>query len=640
MCGDWWVRACVTLTWLSAAMAAQAVGVGPGQGVRFMQQSHAHAGGIDANTAIGTVAVDTYRLRDSFGLASGYVNVATSRGWVVRNLPVLAESTYPYLTVAADFDLGVNKGTALATLSAKVDYSVSPLLSYSVTPSDTYEVAPMTLSLGGVAAKPVLGAPSPPDLTSILFGNPTGNDTVIQFDHPNIESAKNACYPTAVANSLDFLRKTAGLPVPHEHKPGLKPSVSPGDNSLVGQLDETMDRQATDRRNGSGVFGGLAGKLKYLARNGLQSRVQVSHFGTFNDDNGAADVSVSEGGVTMKSTAKGAKVNFDTLLEAMRDGQNCEAVYAWGTGAHAVDLVGAGKTRGEPWLIHSSDLNQNSDSDGAGPTGLRFEYLNDPDNDGDLNLSGGSKELMFVVCEKALPPPVSLTSIETIDPGNHAPFVPRVPGAITVVIGPGRSITLSGTASWLPMSGTIDANGNVNASSLSTTAGRSNVRSEFAGVYNNGVLSGLFSVGTRGELQGTPISWRVRGVAPLEEPQLRMRMSGYLDRIELAADATVKPSITLKPGRLQGQTADWWLVAQTADGTLYSYDLASMSWKTGLSAVYTGALFDVSFFSLPSLRGLPSGSYDFYFGVDTVPNGILELDKTTYHKTRLTIGPS
>ena len=65
-----------------------------------------------------------------------------------------------------------------------------------------------------------------------------------------------------------------------------------------------------------------------------------------------------------------------------------------------------------------------------------------------------------------------------------------------------------------------------------------------------------------------------------------------------------------------------------------------MLWKTGLSAVYTGALFDVSFFSLPSLRGLPSGSYDFYFGVDTVPNGILELDKTTYHKTRLTIEPS
>lgn len=510
---DWRVRACVTLTCLWAAMAAQAVNVGPGQGVRFMQQSHAHAGGIEANTAIGTVAVDTTRLRDNFVQSSGYVNVATSRGWVVRNLPVMAESTYPYLTVAADFDLGINKGTALATLSAKIDYSVSPLLSYSVTPSDTYEVAPMTLSLGGVAAKPVLGAPLPPDLTSILFGNPTSNDTVIQFDHPNIESAKNACYPTAVANSLDFLRKTAGLPVPHEHKPGLKPSVSPGDNSLVGQLDETMGRQATDRRNGNGVLGGLAGKLKYLARNGLQSRVQVRHFGTFNEDNGVADVSVTEGGVTMKSTAKGAQVNFDTLLEAMRDGQNCEAVYAWGTAAHAVDLVGAGKTRGQPWSVHSSDMNQSSDSDGAGPNGLRFEYLNDPDNDGDLNLSGGSKELMFVVCEKALPPPVTLTSIETIDPGNHTPFVPRVPGAIT----------LSGTANWLPMSGTIDASGNVSANSLSTTAGRSNVRSEFAGVYRDGVLSGLFSVGTRGELLGTAISWRVRGVIPPEDPQVRMR---------------------------------------------------------------------------------------------------------------------
>lgn len=95
----------------------------------------------------------------------------------------------------------------------------------------------------------------------------------------------------------------------------------------------------------------------------------------------------------------------------------------------------------------------------------------------------------------------------------------------------------------------------------------------------------------------------------------------------------------MKPGRLLGQRADWWLVAQTADGTLYSFELASQSWRAGLTAVYTGELFKVPFFSAPSLRGLPGGSYDVYFGVDTLPNGILGLDKTTDHKTRLTIRP-
>jgi len=81
-------------------------------------------------------------------------------------------------------------------------------------------------------------------------------------------------------------------------------------------------------------------------------------------------------------------------MDALKKGKDVELTYDWGTGAHAVDVVGAGITNGKPWIIHVSDLDQNSDSKGAGPSGLSFEWLNDPDKDGKLNLSGSNKEIV------------------------------------------------------------------------------------------------------------------------------------------------------------------------------------------------------------------------------------------------------
>lgn len=620
----------------TACLPVHALSVGPGQGVRFLQQDYVTATALVSNTELGTVELDLNQLRKTTGMASGYLNVATNKGWVVKNLPVLAENVYPYSRISAEIDLGVSKGTDLATLSASVDYSATLLSAYSGTFS-SYGVEATTVSIGGAGTTPVTASPSVPNLTDILFGDQTGNDTVTQFDHPNIEAATNQCMPMSVANSLQFLEDTTGLRVPHEHKPGLKPSVSPGDDSLVGQIEEAMGRSVTDRRHGSGVWG-LQGKLRYLAQNNLAGSVSVKHWGSGDSNSGANHASVTVGGVTASSTAGGVAINFDALLEAMREGQNCEVVYSWPDGAHAVDVVAAGKTRGKPWLVHASDLNQSSDSEGAGPTGLKFEYLNDPDGNGLQNLSGSNKEITQVICEKYVPPPATVTVIETMDPAGHSCCVNPPPPTV-VVQSSGSSLKLTGSASWLPLQGTLASNGVFDLSSSSTVAGFDRVISRFTGTFANGSYDGTITVGTQGELYGQSISYRVQITPAGATLRPSIRVNGFRREVAANAGEMLKVSIGMEAGPSVGQPGDWWLVVVTADGQVYSFDLLSMAWRPGLASLYTGPLFSFPYFGLPTLDGLPQGTHSFFFAFDSVPNGSLDTSWLVYDRTSLTVRP-
>ena len=53
----------------------------------------------------------------------------------------------------------------------------------------------------------------------------------------------------------------------------------------------------------------------------------------------------------------------------------------------------------------------------------------------------------------------------------------------------------------------------------------------------------------------------------------------------------------------------------------------------------TAPLVDLQHFALPSFDGLPAGVYTFYFGIDSSPNGLLDLSSATYEKTVLTVRP-
>ncbi|OGA19724.1 MAG: hypothetical protein A3H32_20190 [Betaproteobacteria bacterium RIFCSPLOWO2_02_FULL_63_19] len=627
------IRILVVLAFSLASISLWALDLTPGQGAVFTQVSYPDISG-GANTSIGMIRLDLNTLRNQTGMLSGYVNVATDKGWVVRNVPVFAENVYPYSAISTAFDLGVQIGTAVTQLTAAVQYTEDLKTSFSATPATVFPVAPRNLSMGGAGVSG--GGPlTTPNLTDVLFADPTNNDTYIQWDHPNAEAANNQCMPMSVANSLQYLKDTQGLNLPHEHKAGLK-----GDNTLVGQLDTSMNRtvpDTTNRRdpNATGVWG-LQGKLTYLATNNLNGRISTTHWGVGGPDSGANNVSQTVNGVTATSTGKGSTVNFDQVRAALKEEQDCELVVSWAAGgAHAVDIVGAGVFNGQLWILEASDVDQGDDAKGAGGSGFLFHWLTKPAGSTQYEWDGNKIEQ--VICEKYIPPPPTETFSIFSDPAGHSCCVDVPPSTLDISLGAfaGATLSINGSASWMPLSGTIGSDGTFSLTGSGTVAGFSNVSSSFTGSVTNTGYSGKVTVGTQGELYGTPISWNVTITDPTVAARPAVRMNGFRHDYAALASDLLRLSVSMKAAAQAGPSVDWWMVTVGPAGVFY-FDLAAMSWKSGLVPTYTGPLGDLPFFALPYLN-LSAGTYDIYFGFDTVPNGSLDMQSATYDMVRVTV---
>jgi hypothetical protein len=616
---------------------AWAVNLGTANGVTFSQISYAGEPTL-ANTPVGWMQVDLNQLRSSTGLAAGYLNVATAAGWVVRNTPVLAESVYPYSRINTRLNLGVALGTAVTQLTATVSCTATLLTTFNATPATVFAVTGFTMSIGGGQGVSAGGPVTPPTFTDVLFSNPSSNDAIIQYDHPNEQAAANQCAPMSVANSLQYLKDTQGLPVPHQHTLGLK-----GDNTLVGQLDTAGNRPATSRTVGSGQWL-LQTKLNYVAANNLQDRIVTTQWGASGPDSGAANQSATVNNNTATAIGKGGTINIDQVMDALREGQDCEMVYHWGganPGAHAVDLVGAGRHNGSPWMLVTSDVvqsNQAIDGDvrGAGPAGMEFEYLGTPDANGVYTSSGGNV-IDQVLCEKVVPAPVTETVTSVTDPAHHFSFVDSPPPKVRVML-TGSNMWVTGEASWLPMWGTLSPNGSFSLASTATVAGFPNVTNSFIGTVQGDNYVGSITLGTGGQLPtGQSISFGVTIPRVVDGPKFAMRLNGFRHHIEIGSSELLRPSLSVKAGSMAGTMGDWWIVSASAAGFSH-FDLGTFSWQPGIAPTFTGPLFDLSFFALPYLS-VPDGSYDFYFGFDAVPDGALSFSSLAFERTTATFAP-
>jgi len=96
-------------------------------------------------------------------------------------------------------------------------------------------------------------------------------------------------------------------------------------------------------------------------------------------------------------------------------------------------------------------------------------------------------------------------------------------------------------------------------------------------------------------------------------------------------------TVSLDSGGRNGDQADWWLVANTPFG-LYYFDAGFGSWMPGLGVTYQGPLLSLSPpFEILSISGLPIGTYTFYFGVDMLMNGSLDMDQMYYDGVVVTV---
>jgi hypothetical protein len=362
---------------------------------------------LDSNT--GRVTVDLTTLMSAAGIASGFLNVATSLGWVVQNLRL--PHGFPFPTVGTAFDLGSMSGVDVTTLDAVVTFSCGL---FEVTPTGTPTAFPVTaVGFNGEGSGPLPVTPqpiAPPPVSPIPDFREGGTFECVQPNSKpserNVQAAWNQCLPAALANSFQWIEDTYGVQFPNDNVPGLNPDNSPGDVSLVGQFDKFVKRDAKsrvgrcdnapnqdctdnsgcpaggvcERPPGTLLAEGARGKLRYLDDKKI-TNIEVQHQGL-----GTGDIHEANG----VSKDRGPLVTAEFIINEICRGQNVELDWAYpGGGGHTVDVVAAGLTGGKPWIKYLSDhLQTNRDpTDSLGTTQVDRSPLRDTDGDGRLNLT-------------------------------------------------------------------------------------------------------------------------------------------------------------------------------------------------------------------------------------------------------------
>ncbi|MBI2877425.1 MAG: S8 family serine peptidase [Candidatus Tectomicrobia bacterium] len=120
-----------------------------------------------------------------------------------------------------------------------------------------------------------------------------------------------------------------------------------------------------------------------------------------------------------------------------------------------------------------------------------------------------------------------------------------------------------------------------------------------------------------------------------------VKANGADGPIQVAQKDLLTVSLRLAPNLQNGKSVDWWVVATTPlfpPNDLFFYHL-TQGWIPGLSVTYQGPLFTLSPMEVLRMTGLPVGSYTFYFGVDTNPNGTLDMGAAFYDRVQVTVTP-
>jgi hypothetical protein len=358
-------------------------------GLSFYQIDYIFEDGKIIDSYIGEILIHEVTLTSHFGIPTGYLNVMTPLGWVVQNLLVTSEVVnegLPYVSCKFHLREGPPFGINVNTLDAYIDFSPTPLPEFYGEFFTSFPVKGTTVYLTG----PYFIPSAPPLLEFICF--PTIN--CLQDGHPNIQAAKNQCGPAACANSLQYLenKHPKKIKIPHENKPGLK-----GDNTLVGQLDETMERVANSRTSGGGVKTPqyIKGKLKYLEKTGLGQCIKVKHQSKW------AKKDITVGNLTSKN--KGGtegKVTFDFIFNEVCAGEDVEIKLLWPNGgAHFVEVTGAGWSCGKPYIRHVSDqqqTHQGDPNDKKGCDKTQFDWVED-DGKGGVKVVKGSSPVGTII---------------------------------------------------------------------------------------------------------------------------------------------------------------------------------------------------------------------------------------------------
>lgn len=110
--------------------------------------------------------------------------------------------------------------------------------------------------------------------------------------------------------------------------------------------------------------------------------------------------------------------------------------------------------------------------------------------------------------------------------------------------------------------------------------------------------------------------------------------NGFSAPLSVAVGQRVELLITANHGQDVGQK-DWWILAATDVGWYY-YNLAT-GWQPGFQVSYQGPFTSLGMTQVMDTTGLPAGNYWFYFGVDNIKDGLMQLESVNYDVIAVTV---
>jgi hypothetical protein len=121
------------------------------------------------------------------------------------------------------------------------------------------------------------------------------------------------------------------------------------------------------------------------------------------------------------------------------------------------------------------------------------------------------------------------------------------------------------------------------------------------------------------------------------DPVPDIKANGSDGPITINRSDTLAITVEFDKGSFAGFEADWWLVAMTPLGW-YHYD-RDLGWLPGREVTLQIPLRDLQTREVLNMSGLPAGEYTFYFGIDLVKNGKINLGQAYYDTVEVTITP-
>jgi len=119
-------------------------------------------------------------------------------------------------------------------------------------------------------------------------------------------------------------------------------------------------------------------------------------------------------------------------------------------------------------------------------------------------------------------------------------------------------------------------------------------------------------------------------------PMPDIKANGSDSQITISSSETLSVTAALNASGVTSN-ADWWVECMTPFGWYHTN--IQKNWLPGLSVTHQGPLFDLSAQEVLNISHLPAGSYTFYFGIDLLMNGVIDMDQAYYDRVRVTVVP-